>query len=239
MKTKVAYSNLRRILMIVIGVLMVIYALASSINDETLNLDSYHNFSIEHNLKDYVGVNQEKLEVMYSNLIEHIQTGDNSLLTDYFNEKEIMHMEDVYGLYKISFIIEFILFILILAILVYFLSMNARAFKKTDNDKLNEINRVIIDLDIIRKSIIISILFLLVIVLIGTINFNFLFTKFHEIFFSNDLWLLDPRTDIMIRMLPESYFYEKASGIFFRFITTIGLYLIIFTALKSFTKKQV
>src|SRR5699024_9709356 len=43
------------------------------------------------------------------------------------------------------------------------------------------------------------------IVLIST-NFNRYFTIFHEIFFSNDLWILNPRTDLMIQMLPEPFF---------------------------------
>ena len=34
-------------------------------------------------------------------------------------------------------------------------------------------------------------------------NFSKFFVIFHEIFFDNDLWLFDPRTDLMIRMLPE------------------------------------
>lgn len=39
-----------------------------------------------------------------------------------------------------------------------------------------------------------------------TQDFNKYFFKFHEIFFDNDLWLLDTNTDLMIRMLPESFF---------------------------------
>ena len=45
-------------------------------------------------------------------------------------------------------------------------------------------------------------------------DFTALFTKFHEIFFSNDLWLFDPAEDYMIRMLPE--------GLFFDFVVRIG-----------------
>ena len=45
-------------------------------------------------------------------------------------------------------------------------------------------------------------------------DFNAVFTLFHEIFFDNDLWLFDPATDYMIRMLPE--------GLFFDFVIRIG-----------------
>lgn len=48
-------------------------------------------------------------------------------------------------------------------------------------------------------------------------DFNAVFTKFHEIFFDNDLWIFDPVEDYMIRMLPEGLFYDfviRIGGIF-------------------------
>jgi len=39
-------------------------------------------------------------------------------------------------------------------------------------------------------------------------DFNKYFTLFHELFFDNDLWLLNPNTDILINMVPEAYFYS-------------------------------
>lgn len=39
-------------------------------------------------------------------------------------------------------------------------------------------------------------------------DFNKYFILFHEIFFDNDLWILDPDTDLMIRMLPEGFFFD-------------------------------
>lgn len=42
-------------------------------------------------------------------------------------------------------------------------------------------------------------------------GFDALFLAFHHLFFSNDLWLMDPRTDAMIRMLPGDFFLEIAA----------------------------
>jgi len=39
-------------------------------------------------------------------------------------------------------------------------------------------------------------------------DFDKYFTIFHHLFFDNDLWLLNPNTDILINMVPESYFYS-------------------------------
>lgn len=42
------------------------------------------------------------------------------------------------------------------------------------------------------------------------VDFSRTFVLFHEVFFSNDLWLLDPNTEILIQMLPESFFMGMA-----------------------------
>ena len=40
----------------------------------------------------------------------------------------------------------------------------------------------------------------------GLVNFDGLFITFHKVFFSNDGWLLDPGTDMLIRLMPVSFF---------------------------------
>ena len=42
------------------------------------------------------------------------------------------------------------------------------------------------------------------------LNFQGFFVLFHEIFFRNDLWLLDPRESILINMVPEPFFMAVA-----------------------------
>lgn len=60
-------------------------------------------------------------------------------------------------------------------------------------------------------------------------DFNKYFVKFHEIFFDNDLWLLDPDTDLMIRMLPEGFFADFSVRIgVFAVIAVLGCFIISF-----------
>ena len=40
----------------------------------------------------------------------------------------------------------------------------------------------------------------------GMISFDGLFTAFHKLAFTNDLWLMDARTDMLIRLMPETFF---------------------------------
>ena len=58
-------------------------------------------------------------------------------------------------------------------------------------------------------------------------DFSAAFTKFHEIFFTNDLWLFDPAEDYMIRMLPEGLFSDMVIRIGVLFIAGLAVLLII------------
>lgn len=52
-------------------------------------------------------------------------------------------------------------------------------------------------------------------------NFSKYFVMFHEIFFDNDLWLLDPRTDVLINMVPEIFFFQTALLILLVFVIMV------------------
>lgn len=43
------------------------------------------------------------------------------------------------------------------------------------------------------------------------IDFDSLFILFHQVSFTNDLWLLNPATDLLIRLMPVSFFMEYAA----------------------------
>ena len=70
------------------------------------------------------------------------------------------------------------------------------------------------------------------------VDFNTAFTVFHEIFFTNDLWLFDPAEDYMIRMLPEGFFYDMALRIGGIFIISILIFLAVSVFLARQAKKD-
>ncbi len=71
-------------------------------------------------------------------------------------------------------------------------------------------------------------------------DFNKYFVMFHHIFFDNDLWLLDPRTDLMIRMLPEGFFLDMVMRIGGIFLLMMGILLMLSVVLiyKNSNKKN-
>lgn len=63
-------------------------------------------------------------------------------------------------------------------------------------------------------------------------NFDLMWDRFHHIFFTNDLWILDPSSDILIMMMPGEFFIsiiKVVAGYFvigmgFLFVTSLLLY---------------
>jgi integral membrane protein (TIGR01906 family) len=54
----------------------------------------------------------------------------------------------------------------------------------------------------------------------AAIDFTGFWTSFHHVFFAgNDLWLLDPATDVLIQMVPEQFFSDLVARIIIRFVS--------------------
>jgi integral membrane protein (TIGR01906 family) len=135
-------------------------------------------------LLDYIK-NKEDHMVIKSNI--------DGVNQEVFGEREKAHMIDVKNLYIGARNIQwFSLFLLIT-----FIGFGVIKSKMAFSEILMRIRYVMPFLLTIMVGI--GLLFAL--------DFNKYFTLFHELFFSNDLWLLDPKTDIMINMVPEVYFY--------------------------------
>lgn len=67
------------------------------------------------------------------------------------------------------------------------------------------------------------------------IDFDKTFTLFHKIFFNNDYWLFDSKTDPIITILPENFFLLCAIVIIvFQFLTSFLCFLLY----KRFSKNQ-
>ena len=56
--------------------------------------------------------------------------------------------------------------------------------------------------------------------LLVSTNFTKYFTYFHLIFFDNDDWILNPKTDLLINIVPEGFFRDTAYAIAGLFLVT-------------------
>lgn len=143
---------------------------------------------------------------------------------DFFNEQDRAHMADVKNLFLGGLDVRtacLVIFLILMALL---------AFRKADLKRL------------IPKAYSAGLgLFLVIVVLLGLLfasDFTKYFTIFHEIFFTNDLWLFDPATDYMIRMLPEGFFYDMTMRIGAVFIGSLAVIWIVLRVWRTVTAKR-
>lgn len=70
-------------------------------------------------------------------------------------------------------------------------------------------------------------------------DFTKYFILFHRIFFTNDLWILDPSTDLLINIVPEPFFVDTAARIGVTFAAaTILLFAICIFFIRRTPEKQ-
>ena len=105
-----------------------------------------------------------------------------------FHNYEQIHMADCRRLLRLNRVVEIFCLILGAAGLVLMATMKKRKRRRFAAGGL--------------KALIALGAVLLGLLLWALINFDGLFVTFHRIAFRNDLWLLDPRTDMLIRLMP-------------------------------------
>ncbi|MCD8083627.1 MAG: TIGR01906 family membrane protein [Clostridiales bacterium] len=129
----------------------------------------------------------------------HIPTVVDGEPREFFNEREIAHMEDVRGLFLAALQIRRIC--LVLMVVCVALLLAARA----------DVGRILPQMICIGTGIFFAILAVLTGVIAS--DFSKYFVIFHHIFFRNDLWILDPTTDLLINIVPEPFFMDTAARI--------------------------
>ena len=169
-------------------------------------------------IKGYFKDDQEKLEILLQ------QPGRQ--VFSLFNQKEIDHMIDVKNLIQATLLFERIGLVLLLVFFIFFL------FREGSKIFYENFKRIIL-----RSFLIWSILLFLII--FGMIvDFNYTFTLFHKIMFTNDLWILDPNADFLIMIFPQRFFLEISAAIIILFLLiNLIIYFSIFSFWKFFTPR--
>ncbi|HWR60355.1 MAG TPA: DUF1461 domain-containing protein, partial [Clostridia bacterium] len=79
----------------------------------------------------------------------------------------------------------------------------------------------------------------LLIVVLMSIDFYKYFTVFHKIFFTNDLWLLDPAVDRLVNIFPQAFFTDMAFSIAWMYIAEMAVILLCSILVLKFVKAGV
>ena len=140
-------------------------------------------------LSDYLAGRRQDIDVEETLLGTHQQV---------FNADEKAHMTDVYNLFVLE---RRVRSFSLAAGAVLLGAAFALSQKRAQETVLASMKAFLITLLILAAA--------LVILYINS-GFDRLFILFHELLFTNELWLMDPRTDAMIRMFPSQFFMQIA-----------------------------
>lgn len=172
----------------------------------------------EMTMEDLLTVTEEMMAYLRGSREDlHVYTTMGGVRCEFFNAKEIAHMEDVRGLFIGGLWLRRIglAFTVVSALGLWFWS-------RKDNERRNYLKSAI------PSSLCLGtcIFFAAALAIIGLVSTNFskYFVVFHHIFFDNELWLLDPRTDMLINIVPEPFFMDTALYITIVFICMAVLF---------------
>ena len=137
----------------------------------------------------------------------------------FFNEKEIRHMKDVKNLFDGGRVLR--RFCIFMAAAMIFLCLWQKQ------------GRLL--LSALRTGIAVGLLGSGALVGLLLTNFTKYFIQFHLIFFDNDDWLLDFRTDRLINIVPEGFFSDTSYWIGGSFL---AISLLVFLGINLFLKRK-
>ena len=207
-------------LIIIQGFSLFISSILAVIFYVCFDLNFYKNFYQKENLASSIGTSSDNLINNTQNLLNYLNKKEQ-LNTDWFSEKDILHMVDVQNLYTFSHNIMIYCFItFILSTIIIILNLRGKS--------------------LLYITKIFNKILLLFIGLIGGLstiiayNFNSFWIKFHTTLFSNDLWLLSPNESNLIKMVPEEFFISLITKII---IYILILFILLFTSNIVIRKK--
>lgn len=175
----------------------------------------------KYNIPEGIGIEMPELMSATEKLLNYIDGKREDLdfkaqikgqQQEFFSERDKLHMFDVKKLFVQGKLIRNIAFgycVLFAVMFFYKARDRGRAFSR-----------------LLIYTFIAGIIPILLLAILMNIDFYKYFTIFHEIFFNNDLWQLDPAKDRLINMYPEAFFSDTAFRIVFYYIGEIVLLLI-------------
>lgn len=224
--------NMKRKITFVVAVLAAIFALIllffTCIELVSFHLPFYRDEYRKLNRPTAIGISEPDLMRVTQDLLQYLKDQRKDLLVqapikgeirNVFNEKEMQHMADVKLLFTKGYIFRNIVLVILIGLFVLLWVLARHHTLWT------------FAMSLFWTSFAFLLSIILLIFLLNS-DFTRYFEQFHYLFFSNDLWQLDPRTDVLIQMVPEEFFTDIAFKIISIYVGSIlalavasGLYI--------------
>ncbi|MDD4504510.1 MAG: TIGR01906 family membrane protein, partial [Clostridiaceae bacterium] len=216
-------------------VLVPIMLLLTDVQLVAYNRDYYRAEYSKYGIPEHIAMSMDNLMDSTEKLMLYLENKRDDLdfeasfnkgKEEFFSQRDKQHMVDVKGLFvKGRFIRDFSFFYILIIILLLF-------WKKPFMGQLRKLARYGIA---IAAAGIVPVIIL---VILMNIDFYKYFTVFHKIFFTNDLWLLDPATDRLINIFPQDFFTDMAFSISYLYIAEMAAILVGSLLILRFVKAK-
>lgn len=206
------------VLAVLMGLSAVLTLLLTAVEVVAFDEGRYERAYVKTQRAEDIGISQSELMGVTRHLLGYLKDKQDNLEVratiggterQVFNSKELLHMQDVKQLFHIGFVIRNLALIAFLLTGIALWLLERRWTKAFPGGYLAAFG--------------IMLALLIAFGIAAVMDFNGLFIKFHELVFTNDLWLLDPATDVLIQMFPEVFFNDMAMAM----VKTIGLFLVV------------
>ena len=146
----------------------------------------------------------------------NLTVNKNGVPRQVFDERETAHMVDVKALYQnaqYALMLSWFAFVLLWAMII----------KKYKAEFAH------LMLSGYKFTVVLTVIMCIFLGVAFTTGFNTFWNNFHMVFFSNDLWLLDPKISTMINMFPLPFWLSMCTRIL---ITFLALFILEYVAYK-------
>lgn len=211
---------------------LIIILLISSTEAVLYKNNYFKNEYIKYNVTDTVKMNIDDLLYVTDEMMAYLKdqrkdlnitTYINGNLKEFFNSREKMHMEDVKTLFiKSIYLRRICLFTLFVCVIIII--------------KFKNISKIIFPKTFITVSAAFFAVTVLMSMLVST-DFDKYFDIFHRILFDNELWILNPDTDLLVNIVPVPFFIDTALRIILLFMVCICI--LIFLNFYAYKKTSV
>ena len=184
-----------KLLITTITSLMLIVAIISASLNFLIRYDFIYEYNLSSNnsIQSITSLSISELTDINNNIRDYFFNEDELLNVDIYSDKEIAHMKDVKNLIRL--VLTLGKYSAVIFLIFSFLLNNYFAVSITS---------------LLKNSLFIFISFSVILALAFGLFFNQVFLLFHELSFSNDLWILNPNSDYLLMMFPEVFFRDVA-----------------------------
>ncbi len=182
-----------------------------------------------YHIAENINVNFQDLMLANENTIHFIEGKRDNLdfqviiagsEQEFFSKRDKLHMVDVKNLFDKGKTIRNLGLIYVIFFIII-------GFYKNKKFKKNLAKYCFV-------SSLLSIIFIGLLAMLMSIDFYKYFTIFHKIFFTNDLWLMDPVADRLVNIYPETFFTDIA----FRISSLFAIELAVIITISSIILKK-